>query len=106
MDEPNARLKPGDLEPRPPREADLVALCPVDLRTARLVLCGRIGAQTVNRGRADFVDDNTRAFRGQAAFSERLEIGPTPGCSLPGTGRAGLESCNFARLPDDCPDFA
>jgi hypothetical protein len=27
MDEPNAGAKSGDLEPRPPLEADLVALC-------------------------------------------------------------------------------
>lgn len=41
MDEPNAGAKPGDLEPRPPQEADLAALCrELNQRGARYVVIG------------------------------------------------------------------
>ena len=43
MDEPNAGAKPdpGDLEPRPPLEADLVALCrELNCRSARYIVVG------------------------------------------------------------------
>jgi hypothetical protein len=41
MDEPNAGAKPGDLEPRPPLEGDLVALCrELNQRGARYVVIG------------------------------------------------------------------
>lgn len=41
MDEPNAGAKPGELEPRPPLEADLAALCrALNERGARYVVIG------------------------------------------------------------------
>lgn len=41
MDESNAGAKPGDLEPRPPLEADLVALCrALNERNARYIVIG------------------------------------------------------------------
>src|SRR5579864_1804942 len=41
MDEPNAGAKPKDLEPRPPRETDLSALCrELNQRGARYLVVG------------------------------------------------------------------
>ena len=41
MDEPNAGAKPKDLEPRPPRETDLSALCrELNQRGARYIVVG------------------------------------------------------------------
>lgn len=53
MDEPDAGAKPGDLEPRPPREGDLVGLCrQLNQREARyIVIGGFAGRMKVNTHR-------------------------------------------------------
>src|SRR5690348_17840341 len=53
MDEPDAGAKPGDLEPRPPREGDLVGLCrQLNQREARYIVIGGFAVITAGLPRA------------------------------------------------------
>lgn len=53
MDEPNAGAQPENLEPRPPLEADLVALCrELNQRRARYVVIGGFAVITAGLPRA------------------------------------------------------
>ena len=52
MDEPDAGSKPGDLEPRPPLESDLVGLCSeLNKRGARYIVVGGFAVITAGRPR-------------------------------------------------------